>query len=479
MGLRRTTFIALIAFVWLGLPAMVREQPRVHPGAAADPGWIRLQNALAPRERMPPHIQSGAVLDALSLEVARAGDDPLAPVYIITSRRTYDGIRGIVRNAVARRDSTGAALIVSEIRAHQLGEVSDYIHQREMRCGGYFAFESREQADDFIASDQSAAVMQASMAANYTIDNAATVEPWLPQASESNIYNTINHLQGYQNRYYTSSTGKSSAEWIRTTWQGLAAGRGDVTSELFAACGNCSTQPSVILTIQGAELPNEVVVLGAHLDSINANGGGSTAQRAPGADDDASGIATLTEVIRISLATGWRPKRTVKFMGYAAEEVGLRGSRAIAEAFRNANVNVVGVLQLDMTNYKSGAVDDMRLITDYSNPDMQALLVGLFDRYLAPSGLSRGTYTCGYGCSDHASWTSAGYPAAMMFEAGDAGGYFPYIHTTSDTLANMGESAQHSVKFAKLALAFLGELGKTAEVWRAQCELPPDRIAAP
>ena len=94
--------------------------------------------------------------------------------------------------------------------------------------------------------------------------------------------------------------------------------------------------------------------------------------------------------------------------------------------------------------------------------DLKTFLTSLFDTYLAPLGLTRGTYTCGYGCSDHASWTSAGYPSAMMFEAGDSGGYFPYIHSANDTLANMGESAQYSVKFAKLGLAFLGELAKSA-----------------
>ncbi len=387
--------------------------------------------------------------------------DPFAPVYIVTSRKTFDGIHRIARNGVARRDSTGAPLVVSEIKAHQLSDVSEHIHQRELRCGGYFAFKSRDEADAFVASDRSSAIAQASLLASYTIDNQATVNPWLGQVSESNLYNTINHLQGYQNRYYTSATGRTSAEWIHSSWQALAAGRNDVTAELFTACSDCSTQPSVILTVQGAELPNEIVVLGAHLDSINTSGGGSTTQRAPGADDDASGIATLTEVIRISLASGWRPKRTVKFMGYAAEEVGLRGSKAISQSFRNANRNVVGVMQLDMTNYKSGAVEDMQLVTDYSNADLKTFLVNLFDTYLAPGGLTRSTYTCGYGCSDHASWTSAGYPAAMMFEAGDSGGYFPYIHGPNDTLANMGESAQHSVKFVKLGLAFLGELGKT------------------
>ena len=81
------------------------------------------------------------------------------------------------------------------------------------------------------------------MAANYTIDNARRWILWLPQASEANIYNTINHLQGYQNRYFASSTGKTSAEWIRTTWQGLAAGRSDVTSELFTACAR-TVRPS-------------------------------------------------------------------------------------------------------------------------------------------------------------------------------------------------------------------------------------------
>ena len=55
-------------------------------------------------------------------------------------------------------------------------------------------------------------------------------------------------------------------------------------------------------------------------------------------------------------------------------------------------MNVVGVLQLDMTNYKSGTPEDMQLITDYSNADIKTFLTNLFDAYLAPLGLTRGTY---------------------------------------------------------------------------------------
>ena len=388
--------------------------------------------------------------------------DPLAPVYIVTSRKTFDTVRALVRNPVSRRDGLGNELVVSETREHLVSDLSEVIHLRENRCGGFFAFDSRQKAEAFIANDRSAQASRA-LTISYTIDNGATVGPWLPQVTESGIYDTINTLQGYKNRYYASSYGKSAAEWIRDRWAALAVGRGDVTVELFTACGNCSTQPSVILTVQGNELPNEVVVLGAHLDSINQSGGGNPEQVAPGADDDASGIATLTETLRVALASGWQPKRTVKFMAYAAEEAGLRGSNAIAQQFKANGVDVVAALQMDMTEYASGASQDMRLVTDYSNASLKLFFNQLFDAYLAPLGLQRGTYTCGYGCSDHASWTSAGYPAAMMFEAGNAsGGYNPKIHTTGDTLSFLGESAANSVKFAKFALAFAGEVGKTS-----------------
>lgn len=402
--------------------------------------------------------------------------DPFAPVFIVSSEASYQtGIKLFARNASRRQDSLGKPIVLSEIRAHQLGDVTRVIHERELRCGGYFAFKSAAEAEQFLRNDRSRQAVQQLAAIAYTVDNQATVNPWLPQVSATNIYNTISTLSGYKNRYYTSTYGKASAEWIRTTWQGLAGSRTDVTSELFA-CATCSTQPSVILTVQGTELPGEVVVLGAHLDSIDVNAGGSNEQVAPGADDDASGVATLTEVIRVALASGWKPKRTVKFMGYAGEEVGLRGSNAIAQSFKAAGTNVVGVLQLDMTNYKSGSGVDMQLITDYSNAELKTYLTTLFDAYLAPLGLTRGTYTCGYGCSDHASWTSAGYPSAMMFEGGSASGYNPNIHSPADTLANMSSSAANSAKFAKLGLAFLGEMAKTQGTVTPPPPPPPSNV---
>ena len=62
----------------------------------------------------------------------------------------------------------------------------------------------------------------------------------------------------------------------------------------------------------------EVVICSAHADSINslspANG------RSPGADDDGSGVADFVEVFRVMMEGGFRPSRSIEFIGYAAEE---------------------------------------------------------------------------------------------------------------------------------------------------------------
>ncbi len=398
------------------------------------------------------HAQSGT----------QAAYDAFAPAYVVSSPDTYHkSLGGIARNAQSRRDGAGNDVVISEVSQHQLPDVTERIHSRERRCGGFFSFETRAEAEAFVHSAVSPAAV-ASIPIVYTIDNQATVMPWLPQVREDNIYRTIKHLStAYQNRYYASANAHAPSVWIHDTWLGLAAGRDDVSAVLFP-CSACGNQYSVILSIEGSENPDEIVVLGAHLDSI-ALGGNTKAMLAPGADDDASGIATLTEALRVALASGWKPKRTVMFMAYAAEEVGLRGSLAIAESFKTDGRKVVGVLQLDMTNYKSGNGPDLRLMTDNSDPALQSFVAALFEEYLAPIGPTLGSFTCGYGCSDHASWTIKGYPSAMLFEAGDDdGGYFPYIHSPHDKLENMGDSAGRSVYFAQMALAFMGEVGKTA-----------------
>ncbi|MDY7226258.1 M20/M25/M40 family metallo-hydrolase [Hyalangium rubrum] len=338
-------------------------------------------------------------------------------------------------------------LAMMKVHESQLHTISRVMHDKYNRCAGFLAHESEQEARAALTKAGSP-TPPIHTQVTYSIDNAGTVNALMSEMAEPNIRATIGTLSSYTTRYYTSATGLESANWIKTTWQNLAAGRSDVSVTTFAHSGY--NQPSVILTITGTSLPNEVVVLGGHLDSTNTSGGA-----APGADDDASGIASLTEIIRSAMVKGYRPARTVKFMGYAAEEVGLRGSQAIAQWHKTNQVNVVGVLQLDMTNYRGSSVD-IGLVTDNTNAAQNSFLTSVIDTYQIATWA---TTVCGYGCSDHASWHAQGFPASMPFEA-LMNQHNSAIHSTGDTLARSAGSATHAVKFSKLGAAFMAELAK-------------------
>ena len=331
---------------------------------------------------------------------------------------------------------------IASVPTAELEELSERMHAEHQRCGGFMIHES--------LADAHAALRPAAArtAMDYRLDRGDNVRAVLPALSADSIHKTIGELSAMKNRYFRSESGAAASAWLAQRWRSFTA-RTDVTIELF---DQGYPQKSVIMTIPGTTLPDEVVVIGGHLDSISPGG---TSGTAPGADDDASGIATITEVARVLLAADFRPARTVKFMAYAAEEVGLRGSLAIVKDFTKRNVHVVGVLQLDMTNYQ-GSDRDIWLIDDHTDRAQNTFLSKLIETYTdATWGVDR----CGYACSDHASWTRAGIPASMPFESRFRQSNRE-IHTIRDTLEMSGDNAAHAVKFARLGAAYALELAK-------------------
>ncbi|MBC7977780.1 MAG: M20/M25/M40 family metallo-hydrolase [Myxococcales bacterium] len=351
------------------------------------------------------------------------------------------------RVVASRNDRT-----ILRLRESELDTLASFFHDRFERCGGFTAHDSLAEAESVIESEARMALQANQVTESAPLVAAApdVVQALIPLVSAPQIVSTINGLVAFGTRHYRSTGGVQSATWLRDRWAAMAVGRAGATATLFAH--SAWPQPSVMLTIPGDEAPNEVVVIGGHLDTINSNGSAN----APGADDDASGVATLTEVARLILSQNVRLRRTVIFMAYAAEEVGLRGSAAIANDFRARNVPVVGVMQLDMTNF-DGSPHDIVLITDNVSTTQTDFLATLAARYIPQFPVARDR--CGYACSDHASWTRAGYPAVLPHEATLATGN-PNIHTSRDTLSVSGNNANHAAKFAKLAIAYTVEMAQ-------------------
>lgn len=351
---------------------------------------------------------------------------------------------------VMKTDDAGATEKVHllEVGEGDMLELGAAVHDELKHCGGFMVHASEAEARRALQDP----VPWTPGRPAYVIANQALVSPILSQMQESNIAQTIADLARFTNRYYTSTSGSEASDWLLQRWASMGAGRSDVVVTQVAHTGY--RQQSVILTINGTDKASDVVVLGAHLDSINGARTGETG-RAPGADDDASGIAGITEVFRVMLANGYRPRRTIKIIAYAAEEVGLRGSQAIAKDFKAREVNVVGVLQLDMTNYK-GSASDIYMYTDHTDGLQNEFVVRLIKTYLP--ALTIGYDKCGYGCSDHAAWRAQGYSTSMPFESTFRQDN-PHIHTANDTYANSGNQALHALKFARIAAAYALELG--------------------
>jgi Zn-dependent M28 family amino/carboxypeptidase len=154
----------------------------------------------------------------------------------------------------------------------------------------------------------------------------------------------------------------AARDWIFATMSSYAAasgGRMTVEKQSFVQPADGDRVPTptritnVIATLRGSEQPNRVYLISGHYDSRVTDVMNSTAD-APGADDDASGVAVSLELARV-FATH-RPRATLVFAAVAGEEQGLYGSTHMAEVLKNQGADVQGMFTNDIVG--SSTADD-------------------------------------------------------------------------------------------------------------------------
>ena len=340
--------------------------------------------------------------------------------------------------------------------------ISDNIHEEKHRCGGYVVHNTLPKAKEYIEKLNTATQNQ--VIRSYTIDNQKVGEELHQKIITNNLQKTITVMTNkWNSRYHNSRNGLLASNWIHNHWKCLTSKRDDISVTPFIHKQEISRQHSLIVTILGGNLKNELVVIGAHLDTISSRDSlnrNVSDRRAPGGDDNASGIAILTELLRLIVKTGYKPEKTIQLMGYAADEEGLLGSKEIAEKYESNGKNVVGMLNLDMSGYRGGP-KDIYIINDFTNQAQNTFLSDLMKTYFTEKSTTHGNTSCGYACSSHESWTAQKYPASFIFES-DFSNRNKEIHSNSDVKVDAG----HMTKFAKLAAVYMAELakGKTGEV---------------
>jgi carboxypeptidase Q len=171
---------------------------------------------------------------------------------------------------------------------------------------------------------------------------------------------------------------------------------------------------NTVAEIRGSEKPDEVVILGAHLDSWDL-GTGST--------DNGTGSMAVLEAARTLAKLNLKPKRTIRFVLFTGEEEGLVGSAKYADAHRDGLEKISGVLVHDTG---TGRVLTLGLHDNYQDRE-------IVDEVLAPLKelkLLEPTMRRTFG-TDHASFNEVGVPGFFVVQ--DSAEYNQTHHSQSDT----------------------------------------------
>ncbi|MEW5747828.1 MAG: M20/M25/M40 family metallo-hydrolase [Candidatus Thermoplasmatota archaeon] len=290
----------------------------------------------------------------------------------------------------------------------------------------------------------------------WAADGAAGAEPedigLVASLDQGNMAATIAALQGFGSREFHLGSAMEAAEFLHGSFEGFGA---EVEHQYFAV-GDALVS-NVVATIPGSG-GDGMYLFGAHYDSENSGASDlSSAENlsAPGADDDASGVAAVLEIARV--LSGAHLPWTVKFVMFGAEEYGYddsggcKGSEYFVKVEEALGHTYAGTAVLDMVGYRAGEDNRAVLVLNDGEDALARSVAGAVDAFgvdLSLEALVEPDITF----SDHGSFWDAGIPSMLVIEElGDRDfPVNPYYHTAADTLETLAMDQVEAVAEALL-----------------------------
>ena len=260
--------------------------------------------------------------------------------------------------------------------------------------------------------------------------------------SDSLIAADVKSLEAWGTRHALAQNRFAIAEWIRQRF--IDVGVSNVDTLGFMDTVSTTWQRNVVATIAGSSPGGEELLIGAHYDSQSSDN-----LRAPGADDNASGVAGILEIARVLRHVDYRPKATIRFIAFAAEELGLRGSAAYAEKALRSGSQILLMQNYDMIAYRDPAYEDRNVaINQYRQAlDIGALMESLMQTYttLTPHRTSVNATR-----SDSHSFDALSFRAVFMIE--DENDFNPRYHSPQDSSTYLDFGYAREIVQAGIAL---------------------------
>jgi hypothetical protein len=224
----------------------------------------------------------------------------------------------------------------------------------------------------------------------------------LSEVKPDEVLADIQHLVDFKSRYSTASTYHDAAAWAARKFASFGL---KVERPTFEMSGR--TSENVVASLEGTANTSETYLIGGHLDSISF----SDVANAPGADDNASGSATVLAIAQVFARH--RPRANLKFLLFGGEEEGLLGSAAYVNSLDEAaRAAIKGVITLDMTGFHRQPEAGLML----EGKEISAPLTAAVARAAATYTTLKVERTLDAWGSDHMSFLDAGIPALLTFE---------------------------------------------------------------
>ncbi|MBQ5857056.1 MAG: M28 family peptidase [Bacteroidales bacterium] len=268
----------------------------------------------------------------------------------------------------------------------------------------------------------------------------------MDEVSIENLTATVQHLQDYGRRQYNTAQAYEAGQWIYEQFENLGL---DVEQFEFKHGVNESS-PNIIATQWGTKYPDKYVICGSHYDSERSGHGG---QEAPGADDNATGVATVLETARI--LSEYSFEYSIIYCSFSAEEIGLVGSKAYAEFCVDMGYDIVAYFNNDMNGYLHPGNE---IHVDLIYPENVEVLGEYYKNvagvYFPEMEVRHIEFT--KGTSDHESFNNNGFMGIYPFE--DKDNFSPYIHTLEDVIGTSVNSFEQSQRFTQMNIACVATL---------------------
>jgi hypothetical protein len=175
------------------------------------------------------------------------------------------------------------------------------------------------------------------------------IEAMVAAIHEDTLRATMAELENWGSRFLMNHNKREIALSLVSKF--LSYGYTDVKLDSFylivnwSGLADSSWQYNVVCTLQGKSAPGEVYVIGGHWDSICLP---DPFGDAPGVNDNGSAVAATLEIARTFRAFNFQPEATIRFVLFAAEELGLFGSAVDAQKARISGMDIRYMLNMDM-----------------------------------------------------------------------------------------------------------------------------------